>query len=493
VRPLLVVLIAGATSSCIVGPNYVKPSTPVAPSFKEQPPPQFKEAPGWTQGQPIDDMHRGKWWEIFGDPALNALEEQIDVSNQNLAAAEATYRGARAAIRVARAGLYPTLSAGVSTLGSGSSGNLGEGAARQQALLTVPSASATWVPDLFGGVRRSIEANVDTAQASAGDLENTRLLLQSELALDYFQLHGLDAEKQLLDSTVQAYQKALDLTMNRYNQGVASQVDVAQAQTQLVQTEAQSTDTEVVRQQMEHAIAILLGKPPSEFSIPVAPIKSSPPAIPGMFPSELLERRPDIAANERRVAAANAQIGVAISAYYPTISLGASGGLESSSLLSLFTWPSRFWSLGPSVSELFYDAGRRRGITEEAQANYDVTVANYRQSVLTAFQNVEDNLAALRILEQEAIQQAQAVGYAERSLALANAQYTGGITTYLQVITAQEIALSNQVTEVGLRTRRMQASVSLIQALGGGWDASQLPTSKEVTPQKVQKVSAGTK
>ena len=237
----------------------------------------------------------------------------------------------------------------------------------------------------------------------------------------------------------------------------------------------------------------LLPPAPWSFSIPVAPIKSSPPAIPGLFPSELLERRPDIAANERRVAAANAQIGVAISAYYPTISLGASGGLESSSLLSLFTWPSRFWSVGPSVSQLFFDGGRRRGITEEAQANYDVTVANYRQSVLTAFQNVEDNLSSLRILEQEAIQQAQAVGYAERSLTLANAQYTGGITTYLQVITAQEIALSNQVTEVGLRTRRMQASVSLIQALGGGWDSSQLPTSKEVTPQKVQKVSAGTK
>jgi NodT family efflux transporter outer membrane factor (OMF) lipoprotein len=492
-RPSIVVAIAVATSACVVGPNYVKPPAPVASTYKEAAPPQFKEAPGWKQGQPIDDMHRGKWWEVFNDPALNALEEQIDISNQTLAAAEATYRSSRAAIRVARSGLYPTISAGTSVLGSGSSGSLGEGGARSAALLTVPTATATWAPDLFGGVRRSIEASVDTAQASAGDMENTRLLLQSELALDYFQLHGLDAQKKLLDDTVQAYQKALDLTQNRYNQGVASQVDVAQAQTQLVQTEAQATDTLVVRQQMEHAIAILLGKAPVEVTIPAAPIQSAPPPIPGVIPSELLERRPDIAANERRVAAANAQIGVAISAYYPTISLGATAGLESSSLLSLFTWPSRFWSLGPSVSQLFFDAGRRRGITEEAQANYDVTVANYRQSVLTAFQNVEDNLAALRILEQESLQQAEAVGYANRSLELANFQYQGGITTYLQVITAQEIALANQVTEVQLKTRRMQASVSLIQALGGGWDASQIPTRQEVTPQKVQKVAAGTK
>jgi len=492
-RPLLVVAVAVVTSSCMVGPNYVKPTAPVPGSFKEVPPPDFKEAPGWTRGTPLDDMHRGRWWELFGDPALNALEEQIDASNQTLAAEEASYRQARAAIRVARSGLYPTLSGGTSVLGSGTSGSLGRGSAAQSALLTVPTATATWVPDLFGGVRRSIEANVDTAQAVAGDVESTRLLLESELALDYFQLHGLDAQRQLLLDTVQAYQKALDLTVNRYNQGVASQVDVAQAQTQLAQTQAEATDTLVVRQDLEHAIAILLGRPPSEFSIPAAPIQVGPPAIPGLFPSELLERRPDIAASERRVAAANAQIGVAISAYYPSLSLGAGGGLESSSLLSLFTWPSRFWSLGPSFSELFFDAGRRRGITEEAQAAYDVTVANYRQTVLTAFQNVEDNLSALRALEQESVEQAQAVNYADRSLTLANAQYQGGITTYLQVITAQEIALSNQVTQVALKTRRMTASVSLIQALGGGWDSSQLPTRQEVMPQKVQKVSSGTR
>lgn len=491
---LLAIAVAAAltTSACIVGPNYVKPATPVAPSFKEPLPPNFKEAKGWKQGEPKDDLHRGKWWEIFSDPALNALEEQIDVSNQTLAAAEAQFRQARAAIRVAHSGLYPVLTGGASVLGTGTSGNLGTSAlsvARQAAVLTVPTAGASWAPDLWGQIRRTIESATATAQASAADIENARLSIQGEVALDYFQLRGQDAQKQLLDSTVTAYDQALRLTQNRYNQGVASQVDVVQAQTQLEQTRAQSTDTEVTRQQFEHAIAILIGKPPSQLTIamtsvaaPTAPAAANIPAVPGVIPSELLERRPDIAGNERRVAAANAQVGVAISAYYPTLSLGASGGLESSSLLSLFTWPSRFWSLGPSLSETILDFGRRRGLTEEAQAAYDQTVANYRESVLTAFQNVEDELSTLRILERESGQQADAVRYAERSLQLANAQYTGGITTYLQVITAQTFALQNELTAVQLNTRRITASVSLIQALGGGWDVSKLPSGKDVTP-----------
>ena len=331
-RKLLVIVIAAASTGCIVGPNYVKPTAPVAPGFKEPLPPYFKEAEGWKPGTPIDDMHRGKWWEVFGDADLSALEEQIDIQNQQVAAAEAQYRGARAAIRVARSGLYPTLSAGAGVSGIGNSGSLGQGAARQSALITLPTVGASWTPDFFGGIHRSIESSVDTAQATAADLESTRLLLESELALDYFQLHGLDAEKQLLDSTVKDYARALDLTNNRYNQGVASQVDVAQAQTQLSQTQAQATDTTVARQQFEHAIAILLGKPPSEFSIPVTPIKSDLPAIPGVIPSQLLERRPDVAGNERRVAAANAEIGVAIAAYYPTVTLAASGGFEGGGL-----------------------------------------------------------------------------------------------------------------------------------------------------------------
>jgi NodT family efflux transporter outer membrane factor (OMF) lipoprotein len=499
--PLLAIAIALAltTSACIVGPNYAKPAAPVAPSFKEPLPPNFKEAKGWKQGEPKDDLHRGKWWEIFSDPALNALEEQIDVSNQTLAAAEAQFRQARAAIRVAHSGLYPVVTGGASAIGTGNSGSLTPSSsvgATQYSVLAVPTAGATWTPDLWGQIRRTIESATATAQASAADIENARLSIQGEVALDYFQLRGQDAQKQLLDSTVKAYEEALRLTVHRYDQGVASQVDVVQAQTQLEQTRAQSTDTEVTRQTFEHAIAILIGKPPSDLTIPappvpassaevaalVAPASASLPAIPGVIPSELLERRPDIAGNERRVAAANAQIGVAISAYYPTLSLGASGGLESSSLLSLFTWPSRFWSLGPSLSETIFDFGRRRGLTEEAQAAYDQTVANYRESVLTAFQNVEDELSTLRILERESGQQADAVRYAERSLELANAQYTGGITTYLQVITAQTFALQNELTAVQLNTRRITASVSLIQALGGGWDVSKLPSGKDVTP-----------
>lgn len=481
----LFAIAALGTSSCLVGPKYVKPATPVAASFKEPLPPNFKEAAGWKAGEPKDDMHRGRWWEIFNDPGLNALEEQIDVNNQTLAASEAQFRAARAAIRVAHAGLYPTLTGGGSVLGNGTSGNVGTSAlsvARQAAILTVPNVGATWVPDLWGQVRRNIEATTATAQASAADLENVRLVLQSEVALDYFQLHGLDAEKQLLDSNVVGYNRALGLTLNRYNQGVASQVDVAQAQTQLEQTRAQSTDTLVLRQQLEHAIAILIGKPPSALTVPPAPLTTNIPVIPGVIPSELLERRPDIAANERRVAAANAQIGVTIAAYYPTISLGASGGLQSSSLLTLFSWPSRFWSLGPSLSETIFDAGRRRGVTEQARAAYDQTVANYRENVLTAFQNIEDDLSTLRILEQESREQAAAVRYAERSLELANAQYQGGITTYLQVIIAQTAALANERVAVQINTRRVTASVSLIQALGGGWDVSQLPSAKDVSP-----------
>ncbi len=497
-RAIKAVVLAAAFAAlvgCVVGPKYVRPTvpgaapSPAAAAFKEPLPPNFKEAKGWKQGEPRDDMNRGRWWEIFGDPQLNALEEQIDVNNQTIAAAEAQFRQSRAAIRVAHAGLYPTVTGGSTIIGSGTSGNLTAstaagvaGVARQNALLTVPSVGATWVPDFWGQVRRQIEAATATAQATAGDIETARLTIQAEVALDYFQLHGLDAEKELLDSNVKAYEQALSLTMNRFNQGVASQVDVAQAQTQLEQTRAQSTDTLVARQQFEHAIAILIGKPPSQLTIAPGPIASQPPSIPGELPSELLERRPDIAANERRIAAANAQIGVTIAAYYPTITLGASGGLQSTSLLSLFTFPSRFWSVGPSVSELFYDAGRRKGVTEEAQAAYDITVANYRQSVLTAFQSVEDNIATLRILEQESREQANAVRYAERSLQLANAQYTGGITTYLQVITAQEAALANERTAVQINTRRITASVSLIQALGGGWDVSKLPSAKDVTP-----------
>jgi len=479
-----VAALALLASSCTVGPKYARPTSAASPAFKEPLPDTYKEL-GWKTGQPRDEVSRGKWWEIFGDPDLNALEEQIDINNQNIAQAEANYRSARATVRVARAGLYPQLTTGPSVTGSRASGAKSSAGAN----INLPF-DATWEADVWGRVRKGIEANIETAQASAGDLETLRLSLQAELALDYFQLHGEDAVKQLLDTTVQAYQKALDLTNNRYNQGVASQIDVVQARTQLEQTRAQATDTLVLRSQLEHAIATLTGKPPSALTIPVKVIKTPPPAVPVGIPSQLLERRPDIAAAERRVAAANANVGVATAAFYPDITISAAGGIQGSSLVNLFTWPSRFWSLGPTISYTLLDFGKRQGTLEQAQAAYDSAVAAYRQAVLQSFQDVEDYLAALRVLELEAKEQSAAVAAAERSLELANNQYQGGITAYLQVITAQAIALSNEQAAVQLLTKRQTACVSLIKAIGGDFNVTGLPKPKEVAPWKgVQKVA----
>ncbi|HEV3142564.1 MAG TPA: efflux transporter outer membrane subunit [Gemmataceae bacterium] len=329
----------------------------------------------------------------------------------------------------------------------------------------------------MGPCSKHHRGNVATAQAGAADLETIRLSMHAELATDYFQLRGVDAQKELLETNIVAYQKALDLTNDRHNQGIASGVDVEQARTQLETTRAQSADLGVQRTQLEHAIAVLTGKPPSELAIAPVPLKEQPPAIPVALPSELLERRPDIASAERHVAAANAQIGVTMAAFYPTISLSAGGGLESSVITTLIQWPSRFWSLGGSLLQTVFDAGKRRAVTDQAIAAYDVTVDAYRLSVLTAFQDVEDNLSALRVLSDEAKIQEAAVKSAERSLELANFRYKGGITTYLEVITAQSVALTNERTAVDLLSRRMSASVALVKALGGGWDASSLPSS----------------
>ena len=476
----LAAVTVAAISTCAcrpVGPNYSKPPAPTPQAFKEPLP------AGWKEGEPRDDVIRGKWWETFRDPQLNELEEQVQVSNQNIAQADAQFRAARAAIRITRANLFPTITAGAtatnlhspSTLGSrGFGGNT-------QSELTIPTLDFSWEADIWGGVRRAIQNNVAIAQSDFATLENVKLTMQAEVATDYFQLRGLDQEKQLLDTTVVAYQKALDLTNNRHDQGIASGADVAQAETQLDTTEAQSTDLDVQRSTLEHAIAVLIGKPPAEFAIPRAPISVPPPEIPVALPSELLERRPDVASAERQMAAANAEIGVAKAAYYPTVSLSASAGLEGSSLLNVFTWPARFWSVGPSLAETIFDAGKRRATTEQMQANYDATVAAYRLNVLSAFQDVEDNLATLRVLANEAGQQDRAVKAAEKSLELALYQYRGGITAYLQVITAQSAALANEVTQVQLLSRRMTASVALVKALGGGWDASTIPSATQLT------------
>ncbi len=482
------------TSSCMVGPKYSTPGTPAPPAFKEQPPPEFKEANIWKPGEPRDDKLRGNWWEVYKDPQLNALEEQVRVSNLNIVEAEAQFREARAAVRIARADLYPTVTGGASITRAHITSNRASSAAPAAATasgtpVSLPSGTAndfqipfdaSYEVDAWGRIRNNIAANVRTAQASAADLETMRLTMHAELATDYFQLRGLDAEKQLLDSTVVAYQKALDLTNFRHNEGIASGVDVEQARTQLETTRAQSVDVGVQRKQLEHAIAVLTGKPPSELNIELAPLKSVPPPIPIALPSELLERRPDIANAERTVAAANAQIGIAMAAFYPSISLSAQGGLESSAITTLIQWPSRFWSIGASLLQTVFDAGRRRAMTDQAIATYDADVAAYRLSVLTAFQDVEDNLAALRVLEEEAKIQDAAVKSAERSLELANNRYRGGITTYLEVITAQSVALTNETTAVSLLSRRMTSSVALIKALGGGWDASSLPSATEL-------------
>lgn len=472
-----------STSGCMVGPNYKRPPAPVPVAFKEPPTSNYKEVDGWKPASPNDALIKGKWWEIYNDPALNALEEQVAVSNQNVLALEAQYREARAATQVARAALFPTVGTAPAITESRAGGSTtANGAAVTSAVHTAYTfpLSATWAPDLWGSVRRSITAASATAQATAAQLENARLLYQSELAQDYFLLHGLDSEYDLLNTTVKSYQEYLTLTRNRFAGGVASDLDVAQAESQVYATQSSMQDLGVLRAQYEHAIAVLTGKPPAELTIASLVIKNPPPAVPINVPSALLERRPDIAASERQMAAANEQIGIATAAYYPTLSLSGSLGLENSSFLKWFTWPSRFFSVGPSLSETLFDAGRRRAVLTEMQAAFDNTIANYRQTVLTAFQQVEDNLAALRVMEQEAATVALTVDSSERALTVSTAQYKAGTTSYLTVITAQATALSAERTAVELLTRRLTASVSLVQALGGGWDASQLPSMKDV-------------
>ncbi len=478
----LVAVLALAAGACAVGPKYQRPAMPPVPAvYKEAPPASYGDTAGWKEAQPNDGALRGKWWEAYRDPLLNSLEEQVNLTNQNLKQFEAQYRSARAAIRVTRAGLFPTVSGSATVTGGQNSNNLTGVKSSPSANLQLP-VSFSYEADVWGRVRNALKGNVATAQATAADLETARLSIQALLAQNYLQLRGLDTEKELLQSTVEAYVKALDLTTNRYKQGVVSKLDVVQAQTQIDTTKAQLIETGVLRAQYEHSIAALLGKTPAELTIALSPLTAQPPAIPGVLPTDLLERRPDIAGAERRVAAANAQIGVAKAAFYPAIGFNASAGIESSSLLNWFTWPSRFWSLGPTLAQTLFEAGGRKAVTEQALADYDATAATYRQTVLTAFQEVEDSLSTLRILEQEQQQQQLAVNSAAMSTELSMNQYKGGITTYLTVITAQAIELGGRVTSVNLLTRRMVASVSLIQALGGGWDSSRLPATQDLLP-----------
>jgi NodT family efflux transporter outer membrane factor (OMF) lipoprotein len=494
-------------AGCSVGPRYHRPDVEAPGTYKEAAPPPAPAAPGgggtpvgapaqppagpapappatggasWKPAQPQDGALRGKWWEIFGDPELDALEEQATTSNQSIAASFAAFQAARAIVREARAQFFPTLT----TTPSFTASRQPAGAAAATASTRSGSGrineyslpfDASWVPDLWGRIRHTVEGDVAAAQASAADLANERLTVQADLAVDYFQLRGQDSLKELLDTTVVAYRESLELTRALYETGIDSDEAVAQAETQLEVTEAQDTGVGITRAQLEHAIALLSGRPASMFSLPVQALHTNPPAVPLGVPSQLLERRPDIAAGERLMAQANAQIGIATAAYFPTLTLSAAGGFQSNSLASWLTWPSRFWSVGPALAETLFDAGLRRATVEQFQASYDQAVANYRETALTAFGQVEDNLATLRLLEQEIRQQDTAVTSAQRQLKVATDRYKLGIDPYLNVITAQTTVLSTQQTAVNLRIQQMTATVQLIEALGGGWDSTEIP------------------
>ncbi len=457
-------------SACTVGPDYKRPEAPV--------PAQYKEA-GWKVGEPLDAIDRGAWWSVYKDPLLDELEKQIDISNQNLAAAEAAFRQAEFIVAQARAQYFPTAtvnaSAQRSRSGTGAAvAGTGIGGIISNQFST--STSASWTPDLWGRIRRTVESDVANAQASAGDLASARLSAQGTLASDYLQLRVADELKRLLDTSAAAFAESLRITRNQYQSGTADQSAVSQAEAQLQSTQAQAIAVGVTRAQLEHAIAVLIGKPPAEFSIPPTDFVVAVPVIPVDVPSALLERRPDIATTERQMVAANAQIGIAVAAFYPTVTLSADYGVMALQIAKLFTDQARFWAFGSSLAETVFDAGARSAVVEEARAAFDQTIANYRQTVLTAFQQVEDQLAALRILADEAKVQDEAVAAAREAERIINNQYIAGTVAYTSVVVAEQTALADAETAVNIRQSRLVASAALIQALGGGWDVAQLPS-----------------
>ena len=471
----LAVSLAVSVAACTVGPDYVKPPAIAAATYKEL------EGSGWKPAQPADALTRGAWWHIYADPSLDSLEQQVASANQNVQAAEARFRAARATVAQYRSSFFPVVSANGDFSRARTSENVLH---KSTAGLTLNDylvqADASWEPDLWGRVSRSVEGAKAQAQASAADTQGVLLSMQAELATDYFELRGLDQERQLLDDTIKAYEEALDLTQHRYAGGIATDADVAQAQTQLKTTQAQALDLGVQRAQLEHAIAILIGQTPSTFSLTIAPLTAMPVVAAAGVPSALLERRPDIAAAERQVANMNAQIGVATAAFFPSLILSVTGGLEATNYSQWLMAPSRLWALGPTLAGTLLDFGGRASVREQARAHYDESVAQYRQTVLNAFGQVEDNLAALRVLEQEAAAQDDAVSAAQRSLAVVSDRYKNGAITYLDVVVAQTTALNNERNAVSIARRRMVASVALVKALGGGWDTSALPTDEQI-------------
>jgi NodT family efflux transporter outer membrane factor (OMF) lipoprotein len=470
-------------AGCKVGPNYQRPATLAPPAYKEGgvagavTPPPSPAGGTWKAASPSDGMLRGKWWEVYQDPQLNALEEQITPGNQNLRAAMEAYLSARDQVRVARADFYPTLSVTPDV-------SRGQVSSHRPLITNSTQTSysdfqlegqASWEPDLWGRVRRSVEAAHENAQASAADVANLDLSLHAELALDYFELRGLDSDARLLTRAVSDYQNQLDLNQKLVKGGLATEVVVAQALTQLETTRAQLVDVNQARSQFEHAIATLINKEARDVSLAQTPLDLALPKIPVGMPSQLIERRPDIAAAERRAAAANAQIGIAISAFYPNVVLGGGGGFESTNAGTLIQGPSALWSLGAQATELLFDAGKRRAVTDQARHNYEAQASTYRATVLGAFNEVEDRLSDLRVLNEESTTEQRAVAAAQHSLDLSNVRYKRGVTSYLEVLVADSTLLTNQRTSTDLVTRQFAASVGLVRALGGGWDVTQLP------------------
>ncbi len=477
--------LAGVLAGCTVGPNYHRPAPSVTPppTYKERGsngavvPPPNPVGGTWKPASPSDEMLRGKWWEIYQDPQLNALEEQITPQNQTLRSAMETYLSARAQVRVARADFYPTLSVTPAASRDRASKHrplVPPGTANQYNDFQLEG-SASWEPDFWGRVRRSVEAANANAQASASDLANIDLVLHAELAMDYFELRGLDSDARLLERTTADYQHQLELNQRLVTGGLATQVVVAQALTLLETTRAELVDVNQARSQFEHAIATLVNKEATDVTLAAAPLDLALPRVPVGVPSQLIERRPDISSAERRAAAANEQVGIAISAFYPNIVIGGSGGFESTNIGTLIQGPSALWSLGAQATELLFDAGRRRTITDQARHNYEAQAATYRATVLGAFNEVEDRLSDLRVLEEESTTEDRAVAAAQQSLDLSNQRYKGGATSYLEVLIADSTLLSNERTSTDLKARQFAASVGLVRALGGGWDVSQLP------------------
>jgi NodT family efflux transporter outer membrane factor (OMF) lipoprotein len=472
-------------AGCNVGPKYVPPRVTAPQVFKESPT-QFKETDGWKVAEPQDATLRGKWWEIYNEPDLNALEEQLNIDNQNIRQAFENFMEARALVREARSQLFPTVSVGPSYTRSQQSANLGSGAlatsesGKQSQVFSLP-AEVSWEPDLWGKVRNTIHSAQYNAQVTAADLANEKLTEQASLAEYFFEIRGQDALQKILDDLVDADQKSLDAEQGRYDTGVDDQISLVQAQTTLATAQSAAINNRIERALYEHAIATLIGKPASEFSIPVVPKTTAPPPIPVGLPSQLLERRPDVAAAERTMASANAQIGIAYAAYYPSLTISASGGVESSAIRNILDAASRFWSVGPSLSETVYDGGLRRATVNQYIATYNGDLAAYRQSVLTAFQQVEDSLAEVRILSDQLKRQQEAVEHAQTYLKMEQARYDTGIDPYIDLAVAQTTLYGNEQTLASLQIQQMSASVQLIEALGGGWDKTQLPTPTQIT------------